>query len=192
MKLSLLTFALGALASNVVEDNVQASHNNSSSPNPCSVPERDSCAFYISCLEAAVKCGPKGYAIAYGDHYCNEFNPVLVNFSDQGKLWVSDARYCLQEKLVPYATGQKRASCREIEAYAFASHPPCYLDNGLCSLPPSDWLVILRTVGTKGLFGNIGSFIATLKAAGGCIDFYFWLIRNQVIGLEDDWDIHLR
>ncbi|KAM5461826.1 hypothetical protein MferCBS49748_007028 [Microsporum ferrugineum] len=153
----------------------------------CSKPKRDSCAFYKSCLEAAVPCGPEGYAIAYGDHYCLKFEPVLGHFSDRGKAWVSNARYCLQEKLVPYATSQKRASCEALQEYAFATHPPCYIDNGLCTLPPSDWLVILHTVGVEGLFGNIDAFIATLEAAGGCIDFYIWLIRGQFIDKTDSW-----
>ncbi|EFR03964.1 hypothetical protein MGYG_06966 [Nannizzia gypsea CBS 118893] len=175
-----LVFALGLLPTTLTAAELYHKHDDQALAS-CSIPKRDNCDFYLSCLEAAVPCGREGYAIAYGDHYCHKFQSVLTRFSDQGKVWLSNAMYCLQEKLVPYATGQNQASCKAIQKYAFATHPSCYLDNGLCTLPPSDWLAILETVGTEGLFGSIDALIATLEAAGVCIDFYIWLIRNEFI-----------
>ncbi|KAK2868020.1 hypothetical protein FQN49_003232 [Arthroderma sp. PD_2] len=193
MKLSLLTFFLGTLAqaSNAVtgDDASPRIHNNLKSRDECSTPKKDTCTFYKSCLEAAVTCGPDGYAIAYGDPNCNKLTPLLDDFSDEGRVWVSDVRYCLQEKLVPYATGQKEASCEAIKEHAFATHPACFIDNGLCTLPPSDWLVILRAIGVEGIFGNKDVFIAAIKSASECADFYFWLVGDTVIGMEEDWDV---
>ncbi|EGD97328.1 hypothetical protein TESG_04739 [Trichophyton tonsurans CBS 112818] len=190
MRLHVLVFSLGLLPEAFVKADEVYHKGENKSPSiqhdirglaSCSAPERDNCSFYLSCLETAMPCGFEGYATAYGDHYCRKFQSEQQKFSDEGEVWLSNTMYCLQSKLVPYATGQKQASCDAIRKYAFGTHPSCYIDNGLCTLPPTDWFVILDIVGIEGLFGSIEALIATLEAGGGCVEFYLWLIRNHFI-----------
>lgn len=84
---------------------------------------------------------------------------------------------CLQDTLIPEATGDADAvkTCDELKDKAFNSHAPCYLKNGLCSLPPSDWEVIVSIVGLQTLFSSWDAEKATLEAAGGCLEFFFTL-----------------
>ena len=55
---------------------------------------------------------------------------------------------CLQDALIPEAAGAVGAvqTCEELNNEAFNFHAPCYLKNGLCALPPSDWEVIVSVV----------------------------------------------
>lgn len=83
--------------------------------------------------------------MGYGFRYCQRFGDNLANFSPQGQEWIANTRKCLQEKLAPYVGTNK--SNEEIKEIAFESHTRCYVDNGLCELPPGDWKVIVTTVG---------------------------------------------
>lgn len=77
---------------------------------------------------------------------------------------------CLQMSLVPLLESEKRPSCKEIKAAAFASHVRCYVsldgDDGVpsfCELDLQDTLAAMWTVKSslikelsrtlKGLFG---------------------------------------
>ncbi|KAK2877796.1 hypothetical protein FQN49_001194 [Arthroderma sp. PD_2] len=155
----------------------------------CSAPARNTCTFYKSCLEKKIPCGPDGYAIAYGDHCCHEFTNASGQLSEKGQGWVTETMLCLQEKLVPYGTGQQAATCPDIRKFAFATHPDCYIKGGVCTLPPTDWFVIVGTVGFLELFDSVDALVATLKTVGGCIDFYIWLIKNHFIDMSKSWDV---
>ncbi len=41
--------------------------------------EAGNCDFYRGCLEALFPCGAKGYALAFGEKYCQRFN----NYSNE-------------------------------------------------------------------------------------------------------------
>jgi len=61
------------------------------------------CAWYSDCLEAAHPCGSDGYALAYGQHYCNAFSSELASnlLTPHGLVWRDRTLLCLQEELVP-------------------------------------------------------------------------------------------
>nr|KMM69851.1 hypothetical protein CPAG_06164 [Coccidioides posadasii RMSCC 3488] len=158
----------------------QAEYSRRERHNSCSEPVRNTCTFYETCLEERVRCGPTGYPVACGQHYCQKFATVRGKFSDRGQVWLTDTMYCLQKKLVPYATGQKNESCSELKKYAYATHSICYVECGVCALPPSDWVATVDTTGFKELFGSVDALISMLETADGCKDFYLWLIKKTI------------
>lgn len=155
----------------------------------CLGPQSDSCAFYPDCLETRYQCGPEGYPIGYGLHYCSLFDDSAPDMSDAGRQWIDDTRLCLQDALVPYTKatagregeGESAATCDEIREFAFATHPACYVDSGVCTLPATDWGVIVRIVSLRELFGSWEALKATLQTAGRCGSFYLWLIKQGIV-----------
>ena len=148
--------------------------------NTCAHPVRDTCTFYPDCLESKYNCGPDGYPIGYGLNYCQRFTAAKPRMDSAGKKWVSDTMLCLQTALVPYATTET-TTCPALKDTAFASHPDCYVNSGVCTLGPKDWEVIITTVSLKDLFGGIDNLKAVLQTLGDCAEFYAWLIEQGVI-----------
>jgi hypothetical protein len=142
------------------------------STNPiCANPPQDSCAFYSTCLESRYHCGPNGYPIAYGTHFCNQFSANRTLFSEQGQAWMLRVMHCLQLVLVPDAIDENStATCQTLEKKAFRSHAPCYLDTGMCVLDFHDWKVVIDVVGWKTLFGSWEALKASIHAATGCME----------------------
>lgn len=107
---------------------------------------RDSCDYYL-CRERQHPCGRRGYNLALGHRYCRKF---LLNrperYSEKGRLWLSDVRQCLQEKLeeLPVET-----LCRRVRSRAMNNHVDCYLDTGFCGLSVRDKQKVLNTVGSR-------------------------------------------
>lgn len=109
---------------------------------------------------------------------------------------------CLQRALVPYGTGKESTTCSALKEHAFGTHPSCYINSGVCTLPPSDWGVIVNTVGLSDLFSSWDAVRATMQTAGVCGSFYAWLIENGYVSViageevgsaieqagEDIWD----
>lgn len=94
---------------------------------------------------------------------------------------------CLQRALVPYGTGgTESTTCDDLKSYAFGTHPDCYVNSGVCTLPPSDWAVIVETVSLPELFGSWDALKATLETAGDCTEFYAWLITNGILDVVED------
>lgn len=92
---------------------------------------------------------------------------------------------CLQDALVPYATTES-TTCSALKDTAFASHPHCYVASGVCTLGPSDWLVIVETVSPKDLFGGVENLKAVLETMDGCAEFYAWLIEQKIMKVVDE------
>jgi hypothetical protein len=138
-------------------------------PEKCStnIP-RDSCAFYTECLEQTLPCGPQGYAINYGGHFCQAFAANADEFSTMGKQWISDVMYCLQNELVPLLQALKAPTCKNIKDFAFDSHPGCYLKAGVCTLPLNDWLAIANVIGFKQLFLDLAAIKQQVIVAANC------------------------
>lgn len=114
----------------------------------CQNPPLQSCAFYQDCADATMQCPGGGYAINYGDKNCRAFSNNLGLLSSAGVTWVWDVMHCLQLALIPnLPPADCDATCNSVYNAAFASHPACYVDNGFCSLPVSDWAAILYIVG---------------------------------------------
>lgn len=83
-----------------------------------------SCSFYEE-FDKLVPCGNDGYALSFGNHYCQVYLKNRDDFSD--KAWQDATRYCLQKKLYEYAIQQQGApSCQKLKEFAFDSHTTCY------------------------------------------------------------------
>jgi hypothetical protein len=132
-------------------------------PASCERPVRLTCAFYAGCLERALPCGEGGYALGFGDRFCNAFR--RSSMGPEGRAWVEGVMGCLQRELVPRvraagafadspsAPRPSAATCAAIGEDAFASHPGCYThpDHSICFLPPSDIAAVLETIGLPEL-----------------------------------------
>jgi hypothetical protein len=147
--------------------------------NECSDPKPDSCSFYPDCLEAHLHCGPSGYPIGYGLHYCEKFSAVRGKMNTAGKMWVTNTMLCLQRDLVVYGDGSQTITCDALKLYAFATHADCYVKSGICTLSPADWAIIIETVSFKELFSSLDALKATLQTVKECIGFYLWLIGKE-------------
>ena len=102
---------------------------------------------YYSFLEAekGLDCGSTGYFQGYGQKYCSRFSAITENFmSLAGRQWMANVRVCLMSELETIVDNTD--NCGDIRRGAFDSHAGCYVDSGLCSLPPSDWAHIVATI----------------------------------------------
>jgi hypothetical protein len=113
----------------------------------CDHPNGADCSFYRSCLDATHPCGDDGYALAYGERFCNAFITHREAFSSAGQRWLAGVRSCLQRELVPLL--HEPATCAAVQDKAYATHPGCYTagDNGVCQLPIADLVELGRLLG---------------------------------------------
>ncbi|KAH8695271.1 hypothetical protein BGW36DRAFT_382419 [Talaromyces proteolyticus] len=149
----------------------------------CSNPQPNECSFYAQCLQTRYNCSPSDYPLADGQKYCEKFQADASDLSSAGQKWMETVMLCLQRALVPYALGgnQSFASCSALNDYAFGTHPKCYVQSGLCTLPPSDWeAIVFKIVGLNTLFGSWDALKATVETAVGCEEFYLWAIEQKV------------
>ena len=106
-----------------------------------------SCDYYL-CKEAAegeAACGEDGYYLGYRFRYCERMSQVTrPRLSDEGKLWIDNARRCLMEEVERQVNVEH--SCSDIKQIAFESHPGCYTDADFCSLPWRDMWSVFMTV----------------------------------------------
>ncbi|KAF7289358.1 hypothetical protein MIND_01398100 [Mycena indigotica] len=156
-----------------------------SPPNPspdCASPPPDTCSFYADCLESRYHCGPSGYPLGYGQYYCTKFQAARSTLSPAGQKWMLATLHCLQLALVDDALGRPNATstCQQLEDKAFASHAGCYVDNGVCKLPPSDWEAIIKIVDITTLFDSWDAFKATLTAGTECLEMWLFLGKRTV------------
>lgn len=88
---------------------------------------------------------------------------------------------CLQRKLVPYAvdggpqeteTGTGTTTCDALKEYALSTHPGCYIESGVCTLPPSDGVAIVDIIGIEA-FGDLDVLKAAIETAAGCLELDF-------------------
>ncbi|KAJ3288916.1 hypothetical protein HDU76_007606, partial [Blyttiomyces sp. JEL0837] len=145
-------------------------------PNTCFAPVRETCDFYSQCLNVAHDCGPQGYAIGYGDHFCHEFAARAPVFSPKAKTWMWNVMYCLQTALIPTLT-TPNMTCQSIHDFALKTHLGCYVDNGLCDLSPLDWIAIAGTIGVKELL-QPDSLSFEIQAGADCVKEYIGILKN--------------
>ncbi|KAJ7270092.1 hypothetical protein B0H12DRAFT_1009291, partial [Mycena haematopus] len=145
-------------------------------------PPPDSCSFYADCLEPRYHCGTTGYPLGYGEKFCTKFQTHRATLSPSGQTWMLATMHCLQEALVPDAIAAPNAatSCAALEDKAFATHANCYVSNGVCKLPLSDWDAILEIVDVKTLFDSWLAFDATVTAGTDCLEFYGLLVERNL------------
>lgn len=113
----------------------------------CCLPIEEDCSFYTRCLEAKVRCGPEGYAIGYGLRYCEESEAHVQSFSPQGQVWLWATMLCLQTQLIGVANNGGM-DCEQIRTFAFGTHAYCYVQSGICFIPPTDWVQIFLIIYT--------------------------------------------
>ncbi|KAJ3077471.1 hypothetical protein HDU99_001164, partial [Rhizoclosmatium hyalinum] len=87
---------------------------------------------------------------------CDAFITNKHKFSEKGQLWLSSVRSFLQQSLIPLLSNES-STCDAISAFAFNSHPSCYLKpiNGvaICTLDPLvDWAALVELIGVKAMF----------------------------------------
>jgi hypothetical protein len=130
----------------------------------CAAPLSRNCAFYAQCLDKAVVCGESGYALGFGEKYCNGFR--RTTFSAAGTAWVNSVMICLQRALVPTVQSSTRGYvnaslapassqvCTTTLDTAFASHPGCYTkpEASICFLGPVDIAKIFGVIGASEVF----------------------------------------
>lgn len=115
---------------------------------PCLEPTPQSCTFYQDCLEVAHPCGSDGYAIDYGQYYCDRFSKKFGKVGGNLQAWMWATLHCLQVALVPLLQTATSMGCGDITTYGFATHASCYTDNGVqsvCDLSLGD-LIRIATV----------------------------------------------
>ena len=148
-------------------------------PSICTSPPRGSCSFYPACLESRYHCGPSGYPLGFGKKFCLAFSANLDKFSPRGQEWVLDTMQCLQRALVPEVEERANiATCAELKDYAFSTHPTCYIDNGFCELPDSDWEEVVKIVGMRTALGSWRSIKTEAEVGVGCGESYFLLSQE--------------
>lgn len=142
----------------------------------CFNPNPVGCDFYDQCLDKKITCGPNGYAISYGKRYCEILStintpnsPAKGELSPAGIKWRDAVRTCLQLQLFPILTSDWEISCKGVRAFAFNTHPTCYVlpGNSFCELPKKDWLVFFSAF--KNPEVNREAFEQMLKLAINCI-----------------------
>eukprot|EP00164_Ancoracysta_twista_P003567 GFYU01004762.1.p1 GENE.GFYU01004762.1~~GFYU01004762.1.p1 ORF type:complete len:229 (-),score=86.00 GFYU01004762.1:106-792(-) len=134
----------------------------------CHNPTPSTCNWYADCLEKTHPCGPDGYALSYGGHYCQKFH-------DQGwtgdlHTWMAATGDCLQHALLPLL--DKQVDCEELTDEAFDSHPQCYLNNGsgvsICQLSLGDKWKVVRVLEASAIFST-RSIKQMWAVAKGCL-----------------------
>ncbi|KAF3923118.1 hypothetical protein ABW20_dc0107119 [Dactylellina cionopaga] len=123
-----------------------------STPGTCT-PTPASCTFY-NCLESKSSCGPTGYALGYALPFCEGISAISSTLSSNGQAWYSATKYCLQNALL--TESQCETTCQDIYTNAFASHIPCYIDSGFCTLNGHDLKIFFQLVGVNGTVSNDG------------------------------------
>lgn len=165
MKLSLLPVGVVAIAASICAcateplENASAADALEARPSlapTCFAPPKHDCSFYVSCLEETNPCGADGYAVGYGDKYCNRF---LENesLSERGAVWRDEVMVCLQRRAGRFLE-RGAATCEQIVDGAFDDHPACYTQPhaSICDLPPGDWLSIVHTIDHSDLLSERG------------------------------------
>ncbi|KAF8130593.1 hypothetical protein EV363DRAFT_214587 [Boletus edulis] len=106
-----------------------------------------------------IQCGPDGYPIGYGQHYCQKFSDNRGMFDAQGQQWMINTMHCLQLALVGDAIDATppASDCQALRDQAFASHAGCYISNGFCTLGVQVWTAVLEIVDIKTLFSSWGA-----------------------------------
>ncbi len=161
----------------------------SSLPSECFAPSETSCEFYKSCLETVVPCGPKGYALSYGQYYCNKFKRIEPKLSLRGRSWLQTTRQCLQQKLagdliLRWQLGDLQAlQCGEVRSEAYTQHPVCYteLDNSICFLDPIHDLPLILSVYEKRELEKLSDINQARRVVEICLkqDYDGWRGRKN-------------
>lgn len=146
----------------------------------CANPPRDQCTFYANCLESRYHCGPDGYPIGYGQHYCEKFSNNTELFNERAQQWIIDTMHCLQLVLVPDAINATPTTCAALTHQALASHAECYTKNGFCTLGVDAWEAVLAIVDVRALFSSWDAFKEVIETVEECGEFYTFTVAKEL------------
>ncbi|XP_019849988.1 PREDICTED: uncharacterized protein LOC109580870, partial [Amphimedon queenslandica] len=91
------------------------------------------CSFY-DCFHTKFNCDAKQYPLRRGKRYCQKYIDESSCFTTAGQGWITNVRRCLMQSIVNSALySNANTDCGEFEAFAVASRPQCYTDNGFCT-----------------------------------------------------------
>lgn len=93
-------------------------------------------------------CGPRGYLIDYGYHYCKKFVDHADSFTPAGQETMRAIRECLVRALEQpgefSANPEKPSlSCANARSIGISSHYPCYMHSGYCQMPIQDHVQLM-------------------------------------------------
>ena len=172
------------------------------------LPNADNCGFYNDCVEQKINCGRNGYAISYGEYYCNRFSETFsvhqYEFSSKAQHWRKMTAVCLQKEITetvdfilqhPAETNKK--DCSRLRSSAYSQHAHCYTQTGssICKLPTSDILAIFRhrIIEYKDLFFSRGALAQIAQVQRICLrqlktgpkdsQYNWW--KNEVMDLKN-------
>ena len=139
------------------------------------------CEYYACIDDVRLPCGGDGYALGYGQAYCEKFTQLAfwppLNpwqgwiFPADGDRWRDGVRLCLQEQLQGYFAQGGRRDCRSLREFAFASHPRCYTggEDSFCALTPQNVAQVGLTIAPTDFFA-IETQQRVRQTASLCVD----------------------
>ena len=65
----------------IVEGQATTECNNLATTECNNLANSANCFFYTECVERNMPCGPSGYAVGYGYHFCNAFGELSGEFT---------------------------------------------------------------------------------------------------------------
>ena len=128
------------------------------------------CSYYLE-KEKEVNCikSKYNYLIGYGSKYCNKFIQLerLKDSDSDLKKWIGNTLICLQEMI---QDNKKRIqpSCKQLESFAFDTHPICYKQYNICSLSIDNKWKIVRNVEITDYFSS-KSLIQAINVGLSCL-----------------------
>jgi RHS repeat-associated protein len=143
---------------------------------PTSMPERLGHWSYYDARAADFKArhpdqAPPDYYMNYGTKYAERFTDQLnPRLSDEGKAWLTRARYLLQEEMERYVINDPKGFDKleqnndAFREWAYTSHVRAYVDAGLGDLPVQDLWRIVSTPDMKELWDGRGQIVDTIGA----------------------------
>lgn len=97
---------------------------------------------YYAAREREMKCGARGYLMAFGDRYCRRFDDVAMRFSEKGRATLGQIKVCLQWELERAAP----LNCDNVKRIAFESHVGCYSRSQFCRMSFTDKMILFGVV----------------------------------------------
>jgi hypothetical protein len=93
------------------------------------------------------------YLSEFAIPYCYKYKADQKNYSERGQIFLSQVRYCLQEKLEDFSHDQPL--CKDLRTYAIYSHIGCYLNSGFCELSMTEKMRIILTAKSDLIHGDV-------------------------------------
>lgn len=120
------------------------------------------CDYYRCIEDQEISCGDQGYLLGFGGYYCDKFSAKDFEewktprrqrlFPSDANQWRDQVRLCLQEQMEEFLEAEPQASCKQVQDFAFGSHPTCYTyAPSFCHMTPESILSVGLTLEPKEL-----------------------------------------